>query len=588
MKVGIPSTRAAAWRALLPAVALAAMSVLLIPEAATPQEPGGRFRVLVVPMESDVLDDDFGEDVADELRDRLEDFETHAPVEDREYRRALKQYEVDEDELNKIKARQLANLLGAQLVFWGSVTKSGAAYEVSGAFIDVTTGDEVLVPPITIRDDDDETVRQVADAAIGAFERQVRFVRARQFCADYVGSQQPENALRNCNEALAINSNSVNALFNKALAFRQLFETARDNEQQPQPLGTNGWADSALVYFERVLENDPGKREALENAAYVYSQIGEAEKAGDLYRQYLELDPANVPVRLKVAYDLAQVDLMEEAIQIIQAGLEYVEEDVDLLQSLGDYSLRYSSEDSTYIDTAVDAYQRVLEIKGGETELGLIENTIAAYTRANRVDEAVGFAERALTSHSDSPRLWSLYADALGRTGRYADAATAMDSVIALNPSYANAHLKRGQFKLQAGDEAAALADFNLAIEEGSSTQEDVFNLFWGQAHGARNEGRLADAIDFFEYAAQFAPAANRQEVEFWWGYTYYQLGEDQAEPEDANMNQLQRAQANFQAAIQHFDRAGSVRQEVPQLKDAAEKWLLNVDARIRRLSRGR
>ena len=52
-------------------------------------------------------------------------------------------------------------------------------------------------------------------------------------------------------------------------------------------------------------------------------------------------------------------------------------------------------------------------------------------------------------------------------------------------------------------------------------------------------------------------------------------------------MNQLQRAQANFQAAMQHFQRAGNVRREVPQLRDATERWLLNVDARIRRIQRG-
>ena len=32
--------------------------------------------------------------------------------------------------------------------------------------------------------------------------------------------------------------------------------------------------------------------------------------------------------------------------------------------------------------------------------------------------------------------------------------------------------------------------------------------------------------------------------------------------------------------------RAGQVRQEVPALKDATEKWLLNIDARIKRAQR--
>ena len=188
--------------------------------------------------------------------------------------------------------------------------------------------------------------------------------------------------------------------------------------------------------------------------------------------------------------------------------------------------------------------------------------------------------------HSDSPRLWSLYADALGRDGRFADASAAMDRVIELDPSYANAYLKRGQFKLQGGQDQAAMADFNLAIQSGSSTAADVYRLFYSAAHVARNDHDYAEAVGYFERAAQFAPADQKQDLEFWWAYTYYQLGELLVKPEDANLNQLQRAQQNFQAALTHFNRAGSVRREIPQLKDASDRWLLNVDARIRQIQR--
>jgi tetratricopeptide (TPR) repeat protein len=581
MKFGISGSGDTVLRSLAVVALLAGLTLSSTPNSlAIAQEPGGRFRVLVVPMQSKALDDDFGEDVAKELRDRLEDFATHAPIAENEFKRALKRYEVKPEDLNAIRARQLANLMGAQVVFWGEVNKAGAGYEVDAKFIDVKTGDEVAVPKVTVRDDNDEAVKKVAAAAIDAFQEQVKFVRARQFCADYAGSQQPENAIRNCNEALEINPKSVDALYNKGLAFRQLYE----NEQQQ---GTNGWADSAITYFERVLENDPGRRIAMQQAAWLYSKMGEANKATELYKQYLELDPGNVPVRLKVAYDLANADLMPEAIEIIQGGLEYAENDTTLLQSLGDYALQYSSEDSSYVDIALDAYKKVLELKGAQTDVALIENAIAAYTRADKPQEAVQFAEQALESHSDSPRLWSLYADALGRMERYSEAAAAMDSVIALDESYQHAYLKRGRFKLQAGNEDAALADFQKAIQVGSSTESDVFTLLWAEAIQNRNNGNYTKALPFFEKAAEYAPADKRQELQFWWGYTNYQLGEQLANPQDAGINQLQRAQSQFQASLQHLNQAGQVKKEIPQLKDAAQKWLLNIEARIKQLSRG-
>ena len=565
------------------------LSPTLTPEsqaAIVTQEPGGRFKVLVVPVESSAMDKKFGEKVAKELSSRISDLPTHQAIPDKEFDRALKRYEVKKEELNAIKARQLANLMGAQVVFYGTIVPSGALYELQSTFIDVQTGDEVAVPPFKLRDKSDETVTAVTDAVISAFEEQVRFVRARAFCADYVGSQQPENALRNCNEALEINPVSVSALFNKGLAFRQLFE----NEAE----GTNGWADSAVAYFERVLEQQPGKKDALENAAYIYSRNGEAERASELYKQFLELDPTNIPVRLKVAYDLANVELMAEAIAIIEEGFEFGEDDLDLLQSLGDYSLRYASEleaveseeTSAYVDKALVAYEKILELKGEETELAIIENALAAYTKAGRSGEAAAFAERALAAHTDSPRLWSLYADALSRLERYTDASQAMDRALQLDEAYPHGYLKRGQFKLRNGDEAAAMADFQMALQAGSSTEADVFTLFWGEAHSARSASQFGDAAKNFERAAKYADASRKQEVEFWWAYSYYQLGERLANSESANVGQLQRAHTAFEAAQTHFARAGNVRSEVPALNDATGKWLLNVEARIKRAQR--
>ncbi|UCC74769.1 MAG: hypothetical protein JSV86_09550 [Gemmatimonadota bacterium] len=578
MRFGIVSFGRTSLRALIGLMLVATLSVPLARDAFA-QEPGGRYRVLVVPFESRALDRRFGEKVAKEIRERLEDFPTHAPVTEREFERALNQYDVEWEELNAIRARQLANLMGAQVLYFASLEGTDGAFQVTGRFIDVRTGDEVPVPPIQVADRSNQSVDRVAEITLEAFQEQVRFVRAQQFCAEYVESQQLESALRNCDQALAINPNSVHVLFNKGMAYRIMFE----HEQS----GTNGWADSSIAYFEMVLERQPSHRAALENAAFMYSQTGEAERASELYQLYLEYDAGNVPVRIKVAYDLANAGLMAEAIEIIQAGLAIAERDLDLLQSLGDYALRYSSTDSTYVDVALEAYEQVLEIRGEETDLLIVENALAAYTRANRTAEAIRFAEFALRTHSGSARLWSLYADALGRSGQFDGAAAAMDSVLAIEPAYANGFLKRGQFKLQGGNTEAGLADFALAIESGSSTSEDVFRLFWSEAHGARSAGNLTAAIGHFENAARYVPANQRQELQFWWGYSYYQAGERLATPEDANVPQLRRAQANFQAAQERFQRAGNVRREVPQLLDACERWLLNVDARIRRAERG-
>jgi len=98
----------------------------------------------------------------------------------------------------------------------------------------------------------------------------------------------------------------------------------------------------------------------------------------------------------------------------------------------------------------------------------------------------------------------------------------------------------------------------------------------------------MTGALDDFELAAEFAPSNKRREVQFWWGYTHYQIAERLADPDDAGLRQLQRAQQNFAAAKRHFGQAGSVRPEVPRLIEATDTWLLNVEARIKQIQRGR
>ena len=120
-----------------------AMGLLLIApmvsqsHTAEGQAVGGRFRVLVPnlePMED--ARDNFGKDVAKELRKLINDLATHQPVDEKELKNALKQYDIDEDDLNCIRARQLANLINAEVVVCGSYAQEGGQEKVSKSWIE--------------------------------------------------------------------------------------------------------------------------------------------------------------------------------------------------------------------------------------------------------------------------------------------------------------------------------------------------------------------------------------------------------------------------------------------------------------------
>ena len=73
------------------------------------QTVSSRFRVLIPDFQPvNDEDDDFGKDLADELRDLIDDMLTHSAVDEDDIEDALKQFDLDMEDLNCIVARQLA------------------------------------------------------------------------------------------------------------------------------------------------------------------------------------------------------------------------------------------------------------------------------------------------------------------------------------------------------------------------------------------------------------------------------------------------------------------------------------------------
>ena len=291
-----------------------AMGLLLIApmvsqsHTAEAQAVGGRFRVLVpnfAPM--DDARDNFGKDVAKELRKMINDLATHQPVDEKELKNAMKQYDIDEDDLNCIRARQLANLINAEVVVCGSYSPEGGqekVFRVNTQFVTVSTGEAFDVPSFVGTEEGDGKKEAAAQIA-GAFERLAQQGRAMQFCADYAQSQQWDNAMENCDQAIALNPASSSARMVRA-------RILRETERMPE----------SLTEYEEVLRLDPMNETALQAAGYVSAQLGEDDKARRYYSDYLELDPMNSAVRMRVAYDLAQAGDPSGAMGLLQGGLQ--------------------------------------------------------------------------------------------------------------------------------------------------------------------------------------------------------------------------------------------------------------------------
>ena len=130
--------------------AAALMTITLVSSAAA-QQASARFRVLVprIQPEGDA-DDDFGEDLANDLRDLIDEFATHQPVDEDEVEDAMDQFDMDWEDLTCVRTTQLASQISSQVILCGGYSEVGNdQYEVNVEFrvVEITRSIQTRLTP---------------------------------------------------------------------------------------------------------------------------------------------------------------------------------------------------------------------------------------------------------------------------------------------------------------------------------------------------------------------------------------------------------------------------------------------------------
>ena len=512
-----------------------AVAVVGFPTGRLQAQDMGRYRVLIPnfqPLEG--AKDNFGKDAAEDLRKLVNGLATHQPIEKKEIESSLKKFKMKMDELDCVRTRQLASQMNAQVALCATYTEQNGQYVVDAEFWDIASSESFKVAPTTVGLKDDQ---QAAQHIFDQFDGYVQQVRFAQFCGEYAQSQQWDNALRNCDQALELNPDAVGTRYQRA---RILYELDRYPE--------------AMAELEKVLALNQFHEDALQLAGYISAKQGNDDKALDYYSQYLELNPGSANVRMKIAYDLAQAGDPNGAMQLIQEGLDVDPDNIDLWEQFGGYAfataLEINQEASVgepgdggsvapeaveYFRKAIEAYQKVFAAKGADTPVGHLRNIVAAYVQLGELDQAISTAERALETHPQEDALWSIYADALQRDGKIDEAITALDRVKEINPDYPNVSLRQGNWLIQAGRIDDAVAVLKQAVA-GSQDQADVAaRLIFADAYqnGIQKE-RYAYAVDGLSAAKELPDLSSmmKSQLNFWHGYALYTGGVKEQEPQ--------------------------------------------------------
>jgi len=573
------------------AMLAAALMTFTLASSVEAQQASARFRVLVprIQPEGDA-DDDFGEDLANDLRDLIDEFATHQPVDEDEIEDAMDQFDMDWEDLNCVRTTQLANQISAEVVLCGSYTEvANEQYEVNLEFRVVETGENFQVEPITVTEDERQ---QAAQHTIDSFDRVVQQTRATAFCQDYYGSQQWDRALENCNRAIELNPEAEVARYTKALTLENLDRL-----------------EESLAELETVLEMNPIHENALQWAGNISARLDENDAARDYYSRYLELNPQDSAVRMRIAYDLAQAGDPVGAMQLIEEGFDMDGDNPALYEQYGNFAFsaatqaiegepdpaqsggQLSPRVAEYYRTAIDAYRQVFEMKGDSTNASQLRNVVAAHLQLGETQDAISFADQALEAYPENARLWSIYADALNRAGNVDQAIAALDSVQAIDPEYANVNIRQGQWLLQAGRIEEAASRLQQAVERGEQSADVAARLVLANAHSEGiQQDDFAHALETIPLAKEFDVSGNVQaELDFWHGYAIFQQAIEQQEP--ATLESAQATLPRFQEALSLFQQAEPYASQQPsinlaQFVDNAQRYIEIQEAVIQRESR--
>lgn len=572
------------------ALVLAAATLLLVPAAQlAAQQDGGRFRVLIpyfTPLED--ADDDFGKDASEELRDLFEQMPTHVAMEKDAIEDEVDRFDLDMDELDCIRARQLAAQIEVPVAICVSYTEQGDKELMVDAQVwDVAAGESFNIEPFPANEDNEEAA---ALHIFEAFERYSTTVRSAAICNDYYASQQWENALRNCNESLELNPDAISTRFLKARILRQM-------EDYP----------AALEELETVIEANPFHEEALQLAGYLSAITEQDDKARDYYSRYLDINPGNAAIRMRIAYELAEAGDPVGAMEFIQVGLDVDPDNVDLHEQYGGFAFRAAiqAQEEASVGTenagdaltpqaagfyreAITSYEKVFEAKGSETPVGHLANVISAFIQLEELDEAIAMGERVLETHPDSDRLWVLYADALQRADRLDEAIAALDRVMEINPDHPSAPLRQGNWLIQAGRLDDAVEILAETAQDDPQRAEQAARMVFAEAF--QNGYQQEDYPYMLEgmTAAKELPNLSQEmmhQLNFWHAYGLYRKGMVDQEPQ--TLETARQTLPAFQQAAELLQDVGdypsTVNLDLTELREAVSTYIEIQEAIIRR-----
>jgi tetratricopeptide (TPR) repeat protein len=486
-------------------------------------EAQGRMRVLVPAFENEQgATTRNGQRLADQVRRQIDALPTHAPLEERAWKDALRKHSLREGDMDCIKWQQLARVetaMNAALVMCGTYNESTG--QVTGQFFPAAGGDAFEVPPFAF-----ESQQQVAQHIVEAFQTYTRQLSLVQYCDEHIRSQNWQQALDTCNQAVELNPRSTSANYARGSALLQL--------ERPE---------EALAAFQMVLEADPINTDALLAAGYTAAQLRQQDVSQRYLREYLAMNPGDVQVRLSIATELANQGDPSGALRLVEEVATGEDATAQMFTYAGHFAMNagLSSQQATgpaggeasagteYFRKAVSHYERAISMQPDSVEPQVRRQLMLAYKNVGNVDKALELGQQIAASGEDAAAM-SIYAEVLKDAGRVDDAIAALDRAAQIDPTTPNLSARKGLLLLDAGRLSDATAAFKQAIsrnEMQAAQAEGIAQQMAVSGFNITQRGNFEQALPYFAAAREIGKSERTVGmINFFHGYTLLKQGE--------------------------------------------------------------
>jgi protein O-GlcNAc transferase len=231
-------------------------------------------------------------------------------------------------------------------------------------------------------------------------------------------------------------------------------------------------------------------------SALRYQQDGDLQRAENIYKEILNVQPENIAVLCllgEICYQQRQHDC---AIEYLKKALQF-----DPSNSQAYYNLGIVYHEKEQFQNAIICYQKALQLNPDFVEV--YYNIGVAFQDNRQYDEAVNYYQKALQCNPDHEVAYYNLAIIYKQRLQFEDAIACYQKVLQLNPTNADAYMNLGTVLQEQGEIESAIAFYQKAIELNPANADAYANLGTAQ----QEQGQLQDAEICYRHALQIRPS---------------------------------------------------------------------------------